>query len=357
MICMLKTKAPQTKSIDENLYWSPDKLFSYNRLLNFVLGGRGIGKTYSTKKWLIKRFIKTGEQFIYLRRYKTHLNADTVKSFFDKIALDEDFKDVEFKVKDGQFFINKKLAGFAIPLSSWQNKKGSEYPLVTTIFYDEFLKEKDTSHYLHNEPQALLNFAESVFREKIIFSTTNVRVICLANSTTITNPFFTYFKLIPKKEVQFNLFKHNKEIVVEIPEMREFTDLKAQGRFGALIGQTEYAKMSIDNDFAYDTHEFIEKKSRAAYPLFNVKKDNVITGIFMDAAQGLLFASNVYDTGKPIYALTKADFTEHTIYAPYAKDHYHLKRLLQAFQKGLIRFEDMRVRNQMYDVFNVWGLR
>lgn len=36
-----------TKSID---WYSPTNIKSYNKFLNFIIGGRGIGKTYGFKK-------------------------------------------------------------------------------------------------------------------------------------------------------------------------------------------------------------------------------------------------------------------------------------------------------------------
>jgi hypothetical protein len=32
--------------MDESLYYNPNKMLSYNRILNFVIGARGIGKSF-----------------------------------------------------------------------------------------------------------------------------------------------------------------------------------------------------------------------------------------------------------------------------------------------------------------------
>ena len=54
-------------------YWKIDRIKSHDRLFNFVIGGRGIGKTYACKHEGIKRYLASGEQFIYLRRYKEEI--------------------------------------------------------------------------------------------------------------------------------------------------------------------------------------------------------------------------------------------------------------------------------------------
>ena len=52
------------------MYYDFSKLVSYNALLSFVIGERGVGKTFGAKKFVINDFLKNGNQFVYLRRYK-----------------------------------------------------------------------------------------------------------------------------------------------------------------------------------------------------------------------------------------------------------------------------------------------
>ena len=73
---------------------------SYNKFLNFIIGGRGIGKTYGFKKDCISRYKKTGKQFLYLRRYKTDLKK--INTFLNDQF--ENFKDYEFKITGGSNF-------------------------------------------------------------------------------------------------------------------------------------------------------------------------------------------------------------------------------------------------------------
>ena len=41
----------------ENIFYDINKLLSYNALLSFVVGERGVGKSYGAKKFVAKRFI------------------------------------------------------------------------------------------------------------------------------------------------------------------------------------------------------------------------------------------------------------------------------------------------------------
>lgn len=44
------------------------QILKSNKVLNFVIGGRGVRKTYATKKYIANCFLKTGKQFVYVRR-------------------------------------------------------------------------------------------------------------------------------------------------------------------------------------------------------------------------------------------------------------------------------------------------
>ena len=81
-------------------WYNPQKMLSYNQYLNFVIGGRGIGKTFAIKKYLLKRFIEKGHQFIYLRRNKSELDRIDKDKFFTTELLRQVFEDFEILSSD-----------------------------------------------------------------------------------------------------------------------------------------------------------------------------------------------------------------------------------------------------------------
>ena len=74
--------------MDTSIYYDISDTLTHNALYNFIIGERGCGKTYSSKKFAIRRFLKTGEQFIYLRRYKSELSEsvgnEKIQSFLKR---------------------------------------------------------------------------------------------------------------------------------------------------------------------------------------------------------------------------------------------------------------------------------
>lgn len=135
-------------------YYNVDLTLSRNRLFNFVVGMRGVGKTYSSKRRAIKNYLQKGKQFVYLRRYDTELKKSEMSKFFDDIY--HEFPDTAFKVGDGAFFINNKVAGWYIPLSKSQLFKSVPFPNVSLIIFDEFIIDVGTYRYLPNEVTTFL---------------------------------------------------------------------------------------------------------------------------------------------------------------------------------------------------------
>lgn len=333
----------QKNNIDTSIYYDPNKLLSYNRILNFVIGGRGIGKTYGYKKHVINRAIKKGKQFIYLRRYKSDIRGK-LQHFFNSVK--DEFPDVEFRVKGRNFYADGKLIGYTMVLSSWQSEKSNEYPDVETILFDEALREKDNSSYIPNEPQALLNVMDTVFRNR-----ENVRCICLSNSVTLVNPYFVYFGIVPDIDRRFN---KNESILVEIPKLEDFKEVRKKSKFGKLVKGTDYGEMSIDNKFINDSPVFIERRTKQSKFQFTIVYKGEHLGVWIDVEKGLMYLSDDHDPSTTRkFALLSDDLNEGiTMVVGYSKNMFMMK-FKSAFKHGLLRFDNQKLRTYGYEILKI----
>ena len=129
------------------MYNDLSKVLSYNAFLNFIIGERGVGKTYPSTKFTGKQFIKKGYEFVYVRRYKTELSK-SMSGFYDalnkNIALgkEEDLKGHTFYTKGNKMYIDDKVAGYGMTLTTAQDYKSSNFPNVKYIIFDEFIIDK-----------------------------------------------------------------------------------------------------------------------------------------------------------------------------------------------------------------------
>lgn len=332
--------------IDKSLYYNPSRMLSYDRILNFVIGARGIGKSYAFKKFPIKRFIEHGEQFIYVRRYKPELKKIT--NYFNDVM--GEFPDHELKVKGREFYIDGKIAGWAVPLSAWQSEKSNAYPNVRNMIFDEFIREKDGVGYLQNEVESLLNFMDTVFRTR-----DNTRCICLSNSVTVVNPYFTYFNLVPNTNKRFNAYRG---ILVEIPDSADFAEQRKQTRFGQLIDGTDYGEMSLYNEFVNDSNTFISRRTKSSKFIFSIAFKGMTLGVWYDSEVSMLFMSQDHDPqSKNVYAMTTDDLKDNNLLIMGWKKHGHLLQLARAFTSGVLRFDNQVIRTLGYEMFKKMNIQ
>ena len=237
-------------------YYNFDKLFSYNFLIAFVIGERGVGKSFNSKVAVLKKFIRSGEQFIYIRRYKTELDI-ALTSFWDDLQANGYFDDLKLEVKKNklltEFLCDGKVCGYAVPLSTSNILKSTPFPKVGTILFDEFLLDNaGTHHYLKHEVTMLLDVIESVFRLR------DGKTILLGNALNVhASPYFAYWNLeLPVDGSEFRTFEDGAIVVNYIRNM-EYRAAKKKSRFGKLIEGTEYGKYAIDNEVLRENYSFI----------------------------------------------------------------------------------------------------
>ena len=330
-------------------FYDYNRIKSYNALVNFILSPRGNGKTYGAKRFVIKRFLKYGEQFIYVRRYKTEFKK--LKLFFDDIR--NEFPGVKFEVKGKTFFINEKVGGYAIALSTSQTEKSTAYPNVTSIIFDEFIIDKSYIKYLPNEVEIFLDLFETVarFRE-------NVRAYFLANKVTLVNPYFKYFDCIPKKENRFSTFKDG-EIVVEQFTSESFINMKKKTRFGRLISGTKYGDYAIDNKSLRDSNTFICKdKPKDLFFLFSIIYKSEELAFWISFKEGLCYVNkSVQKNSQARFTITKEDHNINLVMCEKLTNFNFFNEFLRYYRLGQIRISDVATKITLYEIMDYMGIK
>lgn len=330
------------------MFYDFTKLLSYNALISFVIGERGVGKTYGAIKFAINDFLKNGHQFVYVRRYATELETSAPK-FFDAIIENKEFEDHEFKVKTSKkltrFFIDGKECGYALPLSTAMILKSTSFAKVKNIIFDEFIIATGTYHYLKNEVHHFLDLIETIARLR------DVRVFCLANALTITNPYFNYFNLTLPYNSDFKVFKDGL-IVVNYVKNEKYREAKKRSRFGQLIAGTEYGKYAIDNKFLLDDKHFIQKRPPYATMFSTIIINHKSFGVWRDKKNEFIFISNDYDPTNPCcFAIDNKSHNEHTMLVN-ARNSPWFKIVIDAYRMGLLRFENQNIKNEVMVIIN-----
>lgn len=329
-------------------WYNYDRINSYNSFFHFILTNRGFGKSYGAKKRAIDRFLKYGEQFVYVRRYKTELKK--INKYFEDIK--EKYPSHEFEVKGRTFYIDGKVAGYAIPLSTSLTEKSNPYPNVCTIIYDEFIIDKGHLRYLENEVEIMLELVFTIVRKR-----DNLRVYFLANNVSEVNPYFTYFNI---RLPEGNIIKTFNEgtIVVEKNTDDVFMEEMKSTKFGRLVKGTKYADYSIENKSLRDTDTFIERLPlKNCIPLSYITYKGESVQIWLDKKNNYYYCNQKIITATESLSLGSDDHNEDSILNAKSIRFTILDDIIKSFQIGMVRFENQQVKHLMYDIFKKLGVR
>ncbi len=244
----------------------------YRKCMMYIyIGGRGIGKTYSALRYVMKENIC----FMYLRRSQKELDicATQAGNPFKKLNSDYGYS---YEISGGDIStITQKeceksvLKGYAGALSTFSNVRGADFSDVKIIIYDEFIAEKTNRCTIRNEWDALLNLIETVNRNRELEGEESVKIILLSNSTNIESDILAQSGLIPtiesmKRKSQKRMEDARRGIYLElceagISEEKTFTALYK------LAGNGEYAEHALKNEFSYDSNYDIKNVKLSEY--------------------------------------------------------------------------------------------
>jgi len=233
----------------------------------FMVGARGIGKTFGFLKHLIDHEMK----FIYMRRTQTQI--DMIKS--DEL---NPLKALRTELGDAYAFIMKRVnknitgvyraakgedgieraygepVGYMLALSTVSNIRGFDASDVDILLYDEFISERHEKP-IQSEGTAFLNAIETIGRNRELKGRKPLRVICLSNSSNLANPIFTELKLITAAEKMLQKRQDwkklpDRDLSIYILHDSPISKAKAQTSLYRLAGEdSDFSQMSLKNDF------------------------------------------------------------------------------------------------------------
>jgi hypothetical protein len=376
-----------TNAITE--YYDFAKLFSFNATWNGVCGGRGMGKTWGSKRKSINDSLRTikfkaiekevngrgrntkkmvtvhevesvDKQFIYLRRYKEEL-AIAKETFFadiEHVWPNWDFRIRGWKAEASPTkyaeLKNRPWAviGYFVALSQASHFKSAQFPKVSTITYDEFIIEKG-GQYLPNEPTKLVNFYNTVSRYR-----PGVRVLLLANAVRIENPYFIHYKVDPDKQDENNFIfmvprdNGTYQMLWHFPVSEAFEAEIEATEFGQFIRATDpdYADYAVGNKFSDNHKSMIGRKPKTATYVYTVETQNGIFSVWYDAKTNFFYCQEKRPANdEDFVTLVEEWMSEGKRLATFQDKTMGMLR--SAYRHDRMRFEVASTRNAFIPVF------
>ncbi len=337
------------------LHWNISRTLSYNALFNFIVGMRGVGKTYGALKYCVSNYIKQSlkgktSQFMYVRRFNTELEKLTQcrgGRLFN--ALIKDFPELNLRAESNTLYLDKEIIGYSQALNTASLLKSDSFPNVDFIIFDEFIIDnKGSYHYLKDEITKFCDLYETIARGR------DVRVFFLSNAVTLTNPYFDYFHLDKPLNGDIQRFGASKDLLVEFTVNKALSKQKKESRFGQIMGKSDYVEYAYNNSWLLDNSDFIANKSQRSRYYFTLRYKDTDLGIWYDELQCLYFVSLDTDKNCRHYlSATTDDHKPNLMLFKYAKKTPFIKCIMEAYNTGCVRYESMKLKNWFRDVMRM----
>lgn len=189
-------------------YYDLQPIDSKNCKYSVIFGKRSNGKTFALLKKIIYNYAMTGQQGAYIRRFEEDMIGKRGSGLCDGVVKEGIVKAATKGKWDSVYYyshrwyfarksdIDGKLLHDEIPfmigfsLNSMEHDKGSTYPKVTIVVFDEFISR---TYYLTDEFVLFMNVLSTIIRLR-----TNVRIYMLGNTV---NKYCPYFKEMGLKHI------------------------------------------------------------------------------------------------------------------------------------------------------------
>lgn len=329
------------------MWYSLNDLLSKNRILSFVIGNRGGGKTFNAQYWSIKDYINRGNKFIWLRRYNTEI--DQIKRNWCSQDLKDKFPDHEITTKGKEIYVDGKQCGLMVALSTTQRLKSISFHEYNKIIFDEFLIDKGSLRYINGEVDLYLEFFETVNR-----LSNRVRGVFIANAISIVNPYFQYFDIKPDIDKQFTMNEH---VAIELYKDENFIKAKKSTKFGRLIDRTAYGDYAIDNKFLRDNYSLIceRPKEHLIYSLTLIYNNNKY-GVWLHLGKekdSLYIDEMIEPKCDRAITISMDQLDEKCKFKDYDGLRPHITQLKYMFNEGKINFNSIQTKKDFFEIVKV----
>ena len=276
--------------MEENVnYFTYRPYLKLGRAFNFIIGGRGVGKTFNG---IYESIMIDKVKYIYMRR--TQDEVDLIGTNGDNVELSP-FAKVNARTNNPRYNltpthlhmerVNKNIwglyndfepevpthVGMVLGLSTVSKLRGFDADEYEILQYDEFIPEKHVKKLGKGdaEGEAFLNAYETINRDREFEGRRPLICFISSNANDIGHPLLSILGLIPILERMQRKHIHFVDLPVRnatltLYEDVDFKEKKKQTALYQLTKGTKFYDMALNNEFSYN--DFSQIKS------FNLKE-------------------------------------------------------------------------------------
>lgn len=345
---------------NETKYYNPDIILSKKDLnkeepsIYIVTTNRSAGKTTAWLKYLLEQFKKDKSQCVLLFRYRYEL-SDAYKLFEDILNI---FPELSGEMKTEcvarglmyKLIYNDEQLGYAVALSNVDSiKKYSPlFAKVKNVFMDEY--QTENGKYLTHEVQKMISILQTITRGGGEQSR-KIKLILCGNLVTLMNPYLIEFGIYKRVKKDTKFLRGDGWVAEFGFNESASNSIKSNNLFNG-FKNNDYMNYSTENNYLYDSNTFLDKPKGKCKYICTIIQDGVKLGVRSYWEQGIVLVNKKFDDNNLYKVTFKAnDHNQNTVML----NHYSFlwKNIRDAYQQGLLRFDDVKTKEIIFDILAV----
>ena len=327
-------------------------IYGRGAAVNVVEAPRGVGKTYTAKLWGLKRYLKSGKKFIWVRRTEEELNTAKTSFFAKKkmlkaLGLTPD--DVKVKGKHGYIKRGRKWVDVVefCSLATASKERSADDDAYDLMFVDEaFATPHLVNMFRGNEVTAFIDLFISKKRDH------KMTAFLLGNKEIINNPYYQYWGITPPPH-GFNGVRRFQNGTLLVWTMTDYVKTADHDKVADLLRGTSYYDYMFTGSAKTQTvASYADKPKRAKhYAAFDFGLPFTVW-----RSAGTLYVRGGVDTNRPIF-VSRETFTKYA--NPIITDHRDKDRFLLlygALKRGKVCYSDPCINEAASAVFERLGV-
>lgn len=251
----------------DNGYLNFEAIEENNYMYTWIVGGKGMGKTFNTLAYLLTHDIP----FVFIRRLESETKKASNKQVGD-IAKVMDYLGIKENYTWGKIddliaiYKDEKLMILCGALKTLGKLTGVNLEPFDYLIFDEFIP-KPMEPKLKGESEALPLLFDTIMRNKEIDGRKPAKFVGLANSYNINNPQFMCYNLVNEAEALTN---SNKDYItrgahiIYMPKNSPILKQKAEAE-SVKNSSKDFTDMSISNKFIMNDFSYVKKEKLSEY--------------------------------------------------------------------------------------------
>lgn len=350
--------------MSETIYYDGTKLLSMKDIngktpeIFMVTSNRSAGKTTYFERMLVNRFLKKGDLFGVLFRYKYELD-DCANKFFNDISkiFFPNYYMKSVRKSNGAYhelYLHNifdeegecgKLCGYALALNSAEAIKRNSHLLsdIKALFFDEF--QSETGNYCPKEVTKFQSIHYSLARgngEQVRY----LPVYMCSNPITILNPYYVDMKISARLKDNTK-FLRGDGFVLEQGYNESASEAQAESLFNRALSNTKYACYAKEGVYLNDNLAFIENpvgKSRYICTIRYMSKDY---GIREYTDTGIMYCTDIADSTYR-YKISVTTEDHNVNYIMLRKNEILVHNMKYYFNRGCFRFKNLACKEALF---------